>query len=38
LKLGIPDPFELLEQVKPNVPPKAEPSALPVPVNHPRAK
>lgn len=38
LKLGIPDPFELLEQVKPKVPPTAEPSALPVPVNHPRAK
>lgn len=38
LKLGIPDPFELLEQVKPKVPATAEPSALPVPVNHPRAK
>jgi hypothetical protein len=38
LKLGIPDPFELLEQVKPKVPPTAEPSALPVPVNHPRTK
>jgi hypothetical protein len=38
LKLGIPDPFELLEQVKPKVPANAEPSALPVPVNHPRAK
>lgn len=38
LKLGIPDPFELLEQVKPKVPATAEPSALPVPVNPPRAK
>jgi hypothetical protein len=38
LKLGIPDPFELLEQVKPKVPAPAEPAALPVPVNHARAK
>jgi hypothetical protein len=36
LKLGIPDPFELLEQVKPKVPAANEPSALPVPVNPPR--
>lgn len=38
LKLTVPDPFELAEQVKPNVPPAAEPSAKPVEVNPARVK
>jgi hypothetical protein len=38
LKVTIPDPFELAEQVRPKVPPTAEPSADPVPVNPPRAR
>lgn len=38
LKVTVPDPFELAEQVKPSVPPAAEPSAKPVEVNPARAK
>src|SRR5262249_44192534 len=37
-KLGLPDPFELGDQVKPRVPPAAEPGAAPVPVNPERVK
>ncbi len=38
LKVTVPDPFELGSQVKPKVPPTAEPSATPVPVNPQRPK
>ena len=38
LRVTIPDPFELAGQVKPDVPPAAEPSAAPVPVNPLRIK
>jgi hypothetical protein len=38
LKLSVPDPFELGAQVRPKVPPTAEPSAAPVPVNPRRVK
>ncbi len=38
LKLDVPNPFELSEQVKPAIPATAEPSALPVPVNPQRLK
>lgn len=38
LKFGLPDPFELADQVKPRVPPTAEPAAFPVPVNPQRVK
>jgi hypothetical protein len=38
LRVALPDPFELAEQVKPNVPPAAEPGVLPVPVSPPRPK
>jgi hypothetical protein len=38
LKVDVPDPFELAEQVKPRVPPSSEPSAIPVPVNPQRVK
>jgi hypothetical protein len=37
-KAVIPDPFELGEQVKPKVPPTAEPSTAPVPVNPQRVR
>jgi hypothetical protein len=37
-KVSVPDPFEFGEQVKPKVPPAAEPSAAPVPVNPQRVK
>lgn len=38
LKITVPDPFELAEQVKPSVPPAAEPSPKPVEVNPQRVK
>jgi hypothetical protein len=38
LRVGIPDPFELGEQVKPRIEPAAEPQVLPVPVNPHRPK
>lgn len=38
LKLGIPDPFELAEQIRPMIPPNAEPGRTPVPVNPRRVK
>ncbi len=38
LKVTVPDPFELGEQVKPSVPAAAEPSAAPVVVNPQRVK
>ncbi|HXD85351.1 MAG TPA: hypothetical protein VN641_02580 [Urbifossiella sp.] len=38
LKVALPDPFELAEQVKGLIPAKAEPSAAPVPVNPQRIK
>lgn len=38
VKFGLPDPFELAAQVKPRVPPAAEPGQLPVPVNPERKK
>jgi hypothetical protein len=38
LKVDVPDPFELAEQVKPKVPPSAEPSPAPIPVNPQRVK
>jgi hypothetical protein len=38
LKVGIPDPFELGEQVKPRIEPAAEPRVLPVPVTPRRPK
>jgi hypothetical protein len=38
LKVGIPDPFELAEQVKSSLPPSAEPGLEPVPVNPRRVK
>ena len=38
MKVTIPDPFELGEQVKPKVPPAVEPRAEPVPVNPQRVK
>jgi hypothetical protein len=38
LKVTIPDPFELAEQVKPKVLPAAEPSLAPVPANPQRVK
>ena len=34
----VPDPFELAEQVKPQLPPAAEPGLSPVAVNPPRPK
>lgn len=37
-RVALPDPFELAEQVKPKVPPAAEPGATPVPVNPRRPK
>jgi hypothetical protein len=37
-KLGLPDPFEFAAQVKPRVPPAAEPGVVPVPVNPERMK
>jgi len=38
LKVAVPDPFELGEQVRPKVPPAAEPGLAPVPVNPQRVK
>jgi hypothetical protein len=38
LKVTIPDPFELGQQVKPNLPPAAEPGRTLVPVNPQRIK
>jgi hypothetical protein len=38
LKLGIPNPFELAEQIMPAIPPAAEPGLSPVPVNPRRVK
>ena len=38
LKVGIPDPFELGDQVKPKVAPADEPGLTPVPVNPRRVK
>jgi hypothetical protein len=38
LRLVVPDPFELAEQVKPRVPPPAEPGLSPVPVSPQRAR
>jgi hypothetical protein len=38
LRLVLPDPFELGEQVKPKVPPPAEPGLSPVPVNPQRVR
>lgn len=38
VKVSVPDPFELGEQVKPKVPASAEPSAAPVTVNPQRVK
>ncbi len=38
VKVSVPDPFELAEQVKPRIPAPAEPSAAPVPVNPHRVK
>jgi hypothetical protein len=38
LKVAVPDPFELGTQVRPKVPPAAEPSAVPVPVEPQRVK
>lgn len=38
LKITVPDPFELAEQVKPSVPPAAEPNAKPLEVNPKRVK
>ncbi|MDB5310000.1 MAG: hypothetical protein JWO38_4202 [Gemmataceae bacterium] len=38
LKVGLPDPFELADQVKPKVVPSAEPGLSPVPVNPQRPK
>lgn len=38
LKVAVPNPFELAEQIKPSVPPAAEPSARPVEVNPQRIK
>ncbi len=37
-KVSLPDPFELAEQVKPNVPAAAEPLLIPVPVDSKRVK
>lgn len=37
-RVALPDPFEFGEQVRPKVPPGAEPSAVPVPVNPKRPK
>jgi hypothetical protein len=38
LKVTVPDPFELAEQVKPKVPQSAEPSAAPITINPQRVK
>ena len=38
LRVGLPDPFELAEQIKPKVPPSAEPGLTLVPVNPRRLK
>lgn len=38
LKITVPDPFELAEQVKPSIPPAAEPGAKPLEVNPKRVK
>jgi hypothetical protein len=38
LKVVVPDPFELADQLKPKVPPSLEPSAAPVPVEPQRVK
>jgi hypothetical protein len=38
VKVGLPDPFELGEQVKPKVSPASEPGLNPVPVNPQRVK
>jgi len=38
LKVSLPDPFEYGEQVKPKLPPAAEPGLTPVPVDPPRVK
>lgn len=38
LKVGLPDPFELADQVRPKVDPAAEPGLMPVPVNPQRPK
>jgi len=38
VRMGLPDPFELAEQVKPRVPPTAEPLVVPVTVNPARTK
>jgi hypothetical protein len=38
LKVAVPDPFELGDQVRPKVPPAAEPGLAPVPVNPQRVK
>lgn len=37
-RMGLPDPFELADQVKPRVPPTAEPQGVPVTVNPARVK
>ena len=37
-RFGLPDPFELADQVKPRVPATAEPLVVPVTVNPARAK
>jgi hypothetical protein len=38
LKVGIPDPFELSEQINPATSPSSEPGLTPVPVNPRRVK
>ena len=38
LRVGLPDPFEMAEQIKPKVPPSAEPGLTPVPINPRRVK
>jgi hypothetical protein len=38
LKVAVPDPFEFGEQVRPKIPPAAEPGLAPVPVNPQRVK
>jgi hypothetical protein len=38
VRVSLPDPFELAEQVRPSVPPPAEPGLQPVPVDPRRPK
>jgi hypothetical protein len=38
LKVALPDPFELGDQIKPKVPPAAEPGMAPLSVDPPRVK